>query len=62
MPPPDKCLQQARAFKEAVKRNRCHLNKNSNSSARGVAFAIQRELGLPNLFAGLGENGRLGTV
>jgi fused signal recognition particle receptor len=48
-------LQQARAFKEAVNVTGVILAK-LDSSARGcMAFAIKRELGLPILFAGLGE-------
>ncbi len=48
-------LQQARAFKEAVKVNAVILAKLDSSARGGMAFAIQRELGLPILFAGLGE-------
>lgn len=48
-------LQQARAFKEAVKINGVILAKLDSSARGGMAFAIQRELGLPILFAGLGE-------
>lgn len=48
-------LQQARAFKEAVKVNGVILAKLDSSARGGMAFAIQRELGLPILFAGLGE-------
>lgn len=48
-------LQQARAFKEAVKVNGVILAKLDSSAKGGMAFAIQRELGLPILFAGLGE-------
>ncbi len=47
-------LHQARAFKEAVKINGVILAK-LDSSARGDGFAIQSELGLPILYAGLGE-------
>ncbi|HOH18872.1 MAG TPA: signal recognition particle-docking protein FtsY [Anaerolineaceae bacterium] len=48
-------LHQARAFKEAVKINGVILAKLDSSARGGMAFAIQSELGLPILFAGLGE-------
>jgi fused signal recognition particle receptor len=48
-------LQQARAFKDVVKVNGVILAKLDSSARGGMAFAIQRELGLPILFAGLGE-------
>ena len=48
-------LQQARAFKDAVKVNGVILAKLDSSAKGGMAFAIQRELNLPILFAGLGE-------
>ena len=48
-------LQQAKAFKAAVKVNGVILSKLDSSAHGGMAFAIQRELGLPILFAGLGE-------
>jgi fused signal recognition particle receptor len=48
-------LQQARAFKEAVKVTGVILAKLDSSARGGMAFAIQRELELPILFAGLGE-------
>jgi fused signal recognition particle receptor len=48
-------LQQARAFKETVKVTGVILAKLDSSARGGMAFAIQRELGLPILFAGLGE-------
>lgn len=48
-------IQQARAFKEAVQVNGVILAKLDSSARGGMAFAIQRELGLPILFAGLGE-------
>lgn len=48
-------IQQARAFKEAVKVNGVILSKLDSSARGGMAFAIQRELGLPILYAGLGE-------
>jgi len=49
-------LAQARAFKEAVNVTGIILAKLDTSARGGMAFAIQRELGLPILFAGLGEN------
>jgi fused signal recognition particle receptor len=48
-------LVQARAFKEAVGVTGVILAKLDSSARGGMAFAIQRELGLPILFAGLGE-------
>jgi fused signal recognition particle receptor len=48
-------LVQARAFKEAVDVTGVILAKLDSSARGGMAFAIQRELGLPILFAGLGE-------
>lgn len=48
-------LQQARSFKEAVHVTGVILSKLDSSARGGMAFAIQRELGLPILFAGLGE-------
>ncbi len=48
-------LQQAKAFKEAVKVSGIILSKLDSSARGGMTFAIQRELGLPILFAGLGE-------
>lgn len=48
-------LQQARSFKEAVNVTGVVLSKLDSSAKGGMAFAIQRELGLPILFAGLGE-------
>lgn len=48
-------LQQAKSFKEAVQVNGVILSKLDSSARGGMAFAIQRELGLPILFAGLGE-------
>ena len=48
-------LQQAKAFKEAVGLTGVILSKLDSSARGGMAFAIQRELGLPILFAGLGE-------
>ncbi len=48
-------LVQARAFKEAVGVTGVILAKLDSSARGGMAFAIQHELGLPILFAGLGE-------
>ena len=48
-------LQQARAFKEAVGVTGVILAKLDSSARGGMAFAIQSTLGLPILFAGLGE-------
>jgi len=48
-------LQQARAFKEAVGVTGVILTKLDSSARGGMVFAIRRELGLPILFAGLGE-------
>ena len=48
-------LQQARAFKDAVNVTGIILAKLDSSARGGMAFAIQKELGLPILYAGLGE-------
>jgi fused signal recognition particle receptor len=48
-------LVQARSFKEAVNVNGVILAKLDSSARGGMVFAIQHELGLPVLFAGLGE-------
>lgn len=48
-------LQQARAFKETVNVTGVILAKLDSSARGGMAFAIKRELGLPILYAGLGE-------
>jgi fused signal recognition particle receptor len=48
-------LQQARSFKEAVHVTGVILSKLDSSARGGMAFAIHRELGLPILYAGLGE-------
>jgi len=48
-------LQQAQAFKEAVNVNGVILAKLDSSARGGMAFTIQRQLGLPILYAGLGE-------
>jgi fused signal recognition particle receptor len=48
-------IHQARAFKEAVNVTGIILAKLDSSSRGGMVFAIQQELGLPILYAGLGE-------
>jgi fused signal recognition particle receptor len=48
-------LQQAKAFKEAVNITGLILAKLDTSARGGMVIAIQKELGLPILFAGLGE-------
>jgi len=48
-------MQQAKAFRDAVSVSGVILSKLDSSARGGMAFAIQRELGLPILFAGLGE-------
>jgi len=48
-------LQQARAFKETVHITGIILAKLDSSARGGMVLAIQKELGLPILFAGLGE-------
>ncbi len=48
-------LQQAKAFKDAVSVTGVILAKLDSSAKGGMAFAIQQQLGLPILFAGLGE-------
>jgi fused signal recognition particle receptor len=48
-------LVQARAFKDAVNINGIILAKLDSSARGGMVFAIQHELGVPVLFAGLGE-------
>jgi len=48
-------MQQAKSFGAAVKVTGVILAKLDSSARGGMAFAIQRELGLPILFAGLGE-------
>ena len=48
-------LQQAKAFKETVQITGIILAKLDSSARGGMAFAIQHELGIPILFAGLGE-------
>jgi len=48
-------LHQARAFQQAVNVNGVILAKLDSSARGGMAFAIQKELGLPIYYAGLGE-------
>ncbi len=48
-------FQQAKLFKEAVQVTGIILAKLDSSARGGMAFAIQKELGIPILFAGLGE-------
>jgi fused signal recognition particle receptor len=48
-------LHQAKAFKETVDVTGIILAKLDSSARGGMAFAIQKELGLPILYAGLGE-------
>ena len=48
-------IQQARAFKEAVQVDGIILTKLDSSSKGGMAFSIQKELGVPIFFVGLGE-------
>jgi fused signal recognition particle receptor len=48
-------LEQARKFKETVSVTGIILSKLDSSARGGMAFAIQRELGIPIIFAGLGE-------
>ncbi len=48
-------LHQARSFKDAVNVTGVILTKLDSSARGGMAFAIQNELGLPILYAGLGE-------
>ncbi len=48
-------FQQARMFKEMTRVDGVIIAKLDSSAKGGMAFAIQKELGLPILFAGLGE-------
>jgi fused signal recognition particle receptor len=48
-------LQQAKSFQEAVDVDGVILAKLDSSAKGGMAFAIKKQLGLPILFAGLGE-------
>ena len=49
-------LHQARAFKDAVNVTGIILAKLDSSARGGMVFAIQRELDIPILYAGLGES------
>ena len=48
-------LQQAKSFQEAVEVSGVILAKLDSSAKGGMAFAIKTQLGLPILYAGLGE-------
>lgn len=48
-------FQQAKMFKQAVQVDGVILTKLDSSAKGGMAFAIQKELDLPILYAGLGE-------
>lgn len=48
-------LQQAKAFQEAIEIDGVILAKLDSSAKGGMAFAIKKQLGLPILYAGLGE-------
>jgi fused signal recognition particle receptor len=48
-------LQQARTFKDAVQINGIIIAKLDSSAKGGMLFAIQKELGIPILYVGLGE-------
>jgi fused signal recognition particle receptor len=48
-------LQQARAFKDAVNLTGVILTKLDSSAKGGMAFAVKEQVGLPILYAGLGE-------
>ncbi|MCB2203010.1 signal recognition particle-docking protein FtsY [bacterium] len=48
-------LQQAKAFQEAIQIDGVILAKLDSSAKGGMAFAIKAQLGLPILYAGLGE-------
>ncbi len=48
-------IMQARAFKTAIPITGIFLSKLDSSARGGMVFAIQKELGIPVLFAGLGE-------
>ena len=48
-------LQQARSFQEAIPLDGIVLAKLDSSAKGGLVFAIQEQLGIPILFAGLGE-------
>jgi len=48
-------LHQAKSFQEAIPLDGIILAKLDSSAKGGMAFAIQEKLGLPILYAGLGE-------
>ncbi len=48
-------LQQAKSFQEAIEIDGVILAKLDSSAKGGMAFAVQEQLGLPILYAGLGE-------
>jgi len=48
-------LAQARTFKEAVKVSGLFLAKLDGTAKGGIVFAVAKELGLPILFVGTGE-------
>jgi fused signal recognition particle receptor len=48
-------LQQAEAFGKAVNLNGAILAKLDSSAKGGMVFAIKDQLGLPVIYAGLGE-------
>jgi fused signal recognition particle receptor len=48
-------FQQAQAFKEAVHVDGVILAKLDSSAKGGMAFSVEKQLGIPILFAGLGE-------
>lgn len=48
-------LQQARAFKDAIHLSGVILAKLDSSAKGGMAFAVQQQIKLPILYAGLGE-------
>ena len=48
-------LQQAKAFKEAIKLDGVIMAKLDSSAKGGMVFAVKSQLDLPVLFAGLGE-------
>lgn len=48
-------LRQAKSFGESVKLNGAILAKLDNSAKGGMVFAIKNQLGLPVIYAGLGE-------
>jgi fused signal recognition particle receptor len=48
-------LRQAKAFHESAGLTAIALTKLDSTAKGGVAFAIERELGVPVLFVGVGE-------